>query len=315
MKNILYIITTDNFRDCFQDFIIHKQRLGFTVKTSTVKNIGHGTYEDIKEFLNNESAKENDDYYVILGGDANFIPSEMVMPSVGKNLRCSDYLYARSDVDDHWRSIGRFPANTENEITDMCNAAISYETDPNFKHGNSLLMIAATRDNITATNELESSLNGIFDSISVCRRMDDSDKEPIAQRIIASADQFINYMGHGGTNSWYGHFKSNRVPRYNSKHPHVLSWACSTANIQHTGFVDCLGSKFLKEGAVSFWGAYDKTYGDDNRRMVKEFWDIYQNSCPDHIGDIYLEIYKKFYKYPIGCEKYMLLGDPTLKIK
>lgn len=147
----------------------------------------------------------------------------------------------------------------------------------------------------------------------------------VLERIQANTDCFINYMGHGGSCEWtlkildknseyeIERIKSTNVPEMTFLSPHIISWACNTANIGSTG---CLGSCFIKKGAVSFWGACAVTFGDENRRMASEFWKSYiAPQCPQHLGEIYLEIYKKFFDNTKGCKRYMLLGDPTLKIR
>lgn len=146
MTNILYIITPSLFLQYFTDFIIHKQTLGFQVNTYMLENIGSGNFDDIMSFLDAESEKINDDYYVLLGGDIQHIPSDFV--NYPKGFRYTDSSYARSRNRLHWRIIGRFPASDENQIRKMCATAISYESLP-IAYSDSLLMVAATIPNIT----------------------------------------------------------------------------------------------------------------------------------------------------------------------
>lgn len=316
MKNILYIITPSRFLQYFTEFIIHKQQLGFTVNTYMVENIENGTFEDIKAFLDKESEKVQDDYYVILGGDGNLVPGKSILR---KSIRFKDSEYACNDSGQYWRSVGRLPASDEQEIEDMCNCAINYET--NFvSYLKSVLMIAATNNNIKESASIARKMHPIIQDINE-QYTTTIGKFEILDSLRANIESFINYMGHGGSDKWTLRHKgkflenilSDSIPLMEYKPVHILSWACSTANIAHQ---KCIGKTFLLNGAVSFWGAYSETYGKSNRMMARCFWDIYmKNTCPKHIGEIYLAIQKTYNNKTKGGPKYMLLGDPTLKIR
>lgn len=295
--------------------------MGFTVNTYMVENIGNGTFNDIKSFLDGESDKIQDDYYVLLGGDMSIVPSDLVVYPI-KGCRCTDSSYALSNNAMWWRSVGRFPAMDENQIDNMCKAAISYESSRNFNYGDSLMAIAATAPNISAAKKLVTLLRPSIRTLSEFYT-DRNSIDEIIVRINANADEFINYMGHGESAAWqmrkfpsldkFDYFTYDDIPEFKLKQPHVLSWACNTADISN---IKCLGSKFLKKGAVSFWGACAITWGGENRNMANTFWTNYiAANCPSHIGELYLGIYKKYYKTTRGCKRYMLLGDPTLQIK
>lgn len=320
MKNILYIITASKFLQYFTDFVIHKQQLGFTVNTYMIENIGNGTFNDIKSFLDGESDKVQDDYYVLLGGDMSIVPSDLVVYPSG--CRGTDSSYALSHCGNWWRSVGRFPAMDENQIANMCKAAISYEKQRNFNYGDSLMAIAATVPNISAAEELFKMVGSSIKTLSEFYT-DRNSIDQIIDRINGNVDEFINYMGHGASYAWkmrklpsdteFEEFTSDDIPEFNFKQPHVLSWACHTADILN---IKCLGSKFLKKGTVSFWGACAVTWGGENRNMANTFWTNYiAANCPSHIGELYLTIYKQYWGSAQGCKRYMLLGDPTLQIK
>lgn len=320
MKNILYIITPSRFLQYFTEFIIHKQQLGFTVNTYMVENIGNGTFGDIKAFLDKESEKIQDDYYVLLGGNATLVPSDIVVYKT-KGARYTDSSYSRSKDGAHWRSVGRFPANDENQIKNMCATAISYE-EHSISYLDSVTMIAATKGNIQKTKNISVGLKVQMASVTECYT-DTEGRNEIIDHINANTDCFINYMGHGASDSWclkilpssiFENITSDDIPKFVFRYPHILSWACNTADI---GNIKCLGTQFLKNGAVSFWGACGITWGNENRQMAEDFWNAYKDTtnCPEHIGEIYLALYKRYSGTYKGCLRYMLLGDPTLKIK
>lgn len=322
MQNILYIITPSRFLQYFTEFIIHKQLLGFTVKTYMVENIGNGTFGDIKAFLDKESEKIQDDYYVLLGGNATLVPSDIVIYKT-KGVGYTDSSYSRSKDGAYWRSVGRFPANDENQIKNMCATAISYEKRP-ISYLDSVTMIAATKGNIQKAKDISVELKVQMQMASVTEYYTDTKgRDEIISHINTNTDSFINYMGHGASDSWclkvspsliFEILTSDDIPKFVNRYPHILSWACNTADI---GNIECLGTQFLKKGAVSFWGACGITWGNENRQMAGDFWNTYKNAtnCPEHIGEIYLALYKRYSATCKGCLRYMLLGDPTIKIK
>lgn len=326
MKNILYIITPLKFLKCFTDFIVHKESLGFTVKISTVESIGSGTYDDIKKFLDVESDKIQDNYYVLLGGDANSVPGFKGNYSGRQRTTDSGYALYNSATKKYWRSIGRFPANNESELSVMCNTTIQYEVGHNYSYKNGLLMIAATNNNIYCSkNNIAPILSSSgFSNLSEFYT-DSITKNDIITKIQGDKPGVINYMGHGQSDAWrlkisrvgknptIEYISSADVAQLGNKCSIIISWACSTANIDQG---DSLGSSFLRNGAVSFWGACDISLGLGNRNMATLFWNNYiAAECPSHIGELYLKIYERYYEGTRGCLKYMLLGDPTLQIK
>lgn len=320
MKNILYIITPSRFLQYFTEFIIHKQKLGFTVNVYMVENIGKGSFDDIKAFLDKESEKIRDDYYVLLGGNATLVPSDMILYK--KNgVRNTDSSYSCSTNGLYWRSIGRFPANDERQIKNMCTTAMVYE-EHQISYLDNVMLVAATNPNINKAKTLSKNLKKQIASVTECYTNTEGRNE-IIDHLKASISCFINYMGHGASDKWclrvlptpeFEHITYDDIPEFICRYPHILSWACNTADI---GNMKSLGSQFLKKGAVSFWGACGITWGGENRQMVDDFWSIYsdENKCPNHIGEIYLILYKRYFNSYKGCQRYMLLGDPTLKIK
>lgn len=316
MDNILYIITPSKFLQCFTDFIIHKQNMKFTVNIYAVENIGKGTFDDIKNFLDAESERMQKEYYVILGGDAVQVPGKSEKD--GDIIKCNDSAYACDNNNSYSRSIGRLPASCESEMTEMCTCAINYESHfVSFRE--SVLMIGATNNNIDQSKSIAAGLRSIVQNINEQYTTTIGGSE-ILESLRANIESFVNYMGHGGSDKWTLHYNgefleniiSTSLPLMEYKPSHILSWACNTANITHP---NCIGKRFLLNGAVSFWGAYRKTLGSCNRIMASYFWDEYKSdTCPEHIGEIYLSMCKKYKDIKKGI-RYMLLGAPTLKIR
>ena len=195
----------------------------------------------------------------------------------------------------------------------MCDNIIAYESQK-INHATSFLEIATTQPNYNFMAQLINNLN-----ISKKMFLNNIDKisTELKNVIIKELPQYemVCYNGHGGSDTWNlksGIFyQDTDIPLLN-KHPHILSWACNTCNIVKA---NNLGVSFIKKGAISFLGACCKTFGEDNRKMNRTILQEYTSeNCPETLGELYFNTISKYAKSRESL-KYMLLGDPTLKIK
>lgn len=319
IEKTLLIITSEALIQAFVDFIAHKQNQGFTVAIIAVETIGQ-TSTDIKSYIDSKYDDLKNPFYVLIGGNLTHVAGWLRMyPRSG--ARYPDAYYALKGT--QWIcSIGRLPAADSDEMKKMCKAVKEYEQGHNFHYKSSLLTVTATQPNIDFLPGIASVLGHIASVIGMDTHC--YNKQNIVDEISADRNEFINYMGHGKSNAWalkvfgsgskctFEHLFSPDIPLLSKGNTHVLSWACNTANISHSS---CFGTEFLKQGAISFWGAAAMTFGESNRAMAKRFWEIYTSTdCPQYIGNIYFQIVSEC-RDTDECVKYMLLGDPTLQIK
>ena len=323
MDKTLRIITSERCAMSFVDFITHKTNLGFSVPIVFVEALGNDPLK-IKEYIVNKYHESNDQpYYLLLGGDLNIIPSFQVnYPSSGKRNRDGNYAVIINDKNKEFDvdppigklicSWGRLPGCNAAEIKSMCDNIIAYESQKN--HIASFLGIATTNDNCNFMNQ-------IINSLSIPQKMFLNNIASLPSRlkgeITTQLQQYsvICYNGHGGSNNWNlksnVYYKHTDIPDLNN-HPHILSWACNTNNISQN---DNLGVSFIKKRAISFLGACCKTYGNDNRIMCQNILQEYINAnCPETLGELYFNTLSTHTKSRESI-KYMLLGDPTLKIR
>lgn len=311
MKNNLIIITTGTFKDTFTKFISHKVRLGFNVRTVCVEIIGND-YASIQTFIRNEYSRVSEPYFILLGGSLNHVAGFPIPANAGK-IRFADFMYAEPTSGNLTCTVGRFPAENIAELETMCNTAINHKP----KYKDIPLIIAATRPNIDFSDKL-------CDTSRVYIKTIGTGKVEIRTEL-SKEYGFVNYLGHGDSDGWclkilsgarpkVERLKYNEIPILAKKNGHILSWACNTADLSHA---NCFGKAFIMNGAVTFWGACAVTWGEGNRNMAKDFWDIYNNNCPNSLGELYYQIINKHSQHAgnRGAMRYMLLGDPTLPLK
>lgn len=324
MENILLIITSENFSDSFAELISYKMDAGFNTPIIFVKDSPKVSAEEIKSHIlrmyQGEANKKP--FYVLLGGDLNIIPAYKVKyDKSGERYRDSSYAAVfkgengeteiAPDVDYWMCSIGRLPGNASDEIREMCKKIIDYEENLTNRQPSSLLAIASTEPNTEFLSKLVPNLN--FPQKNLLMANDYKDFEAFRNDITDNLVKYkiITYNGHGSSSAWNIKGQFDNVPELTLT-PHVMSWACNTANISEQ---NNFGVKTIKSGAASFWGACAMTYGKDNRTMCEEVLKTYVGaSCPQTIGELYFQVISD---YPECREalKYMLLGDPTLKIR
>lgn len=324
MEKTLRIITSERYAMSFVDFINHKMKLGFSVPIIFVESFGNDPLK-IKEYVIDKYHENgNQPYYLLLGGGSGIVPSFQVdYPSSKKRNRDGNYAVIIKDKKEEFYdnptivkwicSVGRLPGNNEVEIKAMCDNIIAYESQK-INHAASFLEIATTQPNHNFMAQLINNLN--ISRKTLLNNIGRTSAE-LKSMMINELQQYemFCYNGHGGSDNW--NLKSNTfyqdtdIPLLN-KYPHILSWACNTCNIADA---NNLGVSFIKKGAISFLGACCKTYGCDNRKMCRNILQEYTSkNCPETLGELYFNTLSK-YKESRESLKYMLLGDPTIKIK
>lgn len=316
MDRQLIIITSENLAESFVDFISHKMKSGFDVPIIFVEALNKNP-DKIKEYIKNKYAETKKPFYVLLGGDLAHVPAlEEIYRTSGK--RYPDNKYAIADDNKTWMcSIGRLPGKNFNEMKGLCDRIVNYENIKDFQYKSSMLTIAATDPNTVFLSGLIPQLKGI-PNIKYLKKEDyKTDLGNFKNTIQSNLPNYkiINYNGHGHSDDWNLDsglsLLCTDLPSFNIA-PHVLSWACSTANIS---CLDNFGVNFIQKGAISFLGACAMTLGASNRDMCKAILCEYiKDTCPDTLGELYFRVLSKYGSIEESM-KYMLLGDPTLKVR
>nr|VVV06545.1 Gingipain R2 [Aliivibrio wodanis] len=128
------IITADRFEETLVPFVEWKRKKGYQVHVATITEVGN-TQDKIKSYIKNSYSKGTMTSYVLLVGDHEDVPAYEVVghPYHGDAHRWhTDYEYALVDGDDNYADIvlGRFPGDTEAQITTMVNRSLNYDKNP-----------------------------------------------------------------------------------------------------------------------------------------------------------------------------------------
>jgi len=140
----LLIITPPDFKDQADALAVWKREKGFLTRVVTLDQIdtaqGGTTADDIRDYIKNVYDTQNLSYVLLLG-DAEFIPPHYVTPhptAHGGTLMGTDLYYAEMDYTGYFPdlAIGRIPVDTAAEAQIVVDKIINYEqyppTDKNF---------------------------------------------------------------------------------------------------------------------------------------------------------------------------------------
>ena len=130
----------------------------------------------------------------------------------------------------------------------------------------------------------------------------------------------VTYSGHGSVTGWMGpSFEGTDVEALSlgERNPVVLSFACVTAAINVS---KCYGETWLREKAVSFWGASDSSYWNEDDILQKTAFEMIFEEERPALGEMAVEALASVNDYYGGegrshyyYEVYHLLGDPTIR--
>lgn len=146
------IITADRFKDAIAPLAAWKRQKGYNVHVATITETGN-TQEQIKNYITNAYSAGTMTSYVLFVGDHEDIPGwEIVGHGYhGKNHKWhTDFEYTLVDGDDKYPDLvlGRFPGDTEAQITSMVARTLSYEKTPvDSDRYNDILLAGQYQDN------------------------------------------------------------------------------------------------------------------------------------------------------------------------
>ncbi|WP_299018757.1 C25 family cysteine peptidase [uncultured Photobacterium sp.] len=128
------IITADRFAETIEPLAAWKRKKGYNVHVATITETGN-TQEQIKAYIKGAYEKGPMTSYVLLVGDNEDVPAYEIVGHFhhGINHRWhTDYEYTLVDGTDKYSDlvIGRFPGDTEDQITTMVNRTLAYEKTP-----------------------------------------------------------------------------------------------------------------------------------------------------------------------------------------
>ncbi|MFA8299074.1 MAG: C25 family cysteine peptidase [Hyphomicrobiales bacterium] len=251
----LLIITTDRDEEAIKPYISWKKEKGFNVNKIVVEK---GT--NVKDLIKDEYDKNNKLLYVLLVGDYEDIKSDKEFSSpIDQMLGCVS-------GDDYYLDlcIGRFSANSPEEVQTIVDKVINYEKNPKGDFYKSTLGIGSREglwgadDNEVDYVHVENIYNGRlkpngYDKYYYCYEPNDD-----LQTVIDALNNgvgVVNYAGHGSKKGWktsgFSNTEINGLTN-GDKLPIIFTVACINGSFEDES--DCFAETFLKKkngGAIA----------------------------------------------------------------
>ncbi len=225
----MLVIAYDDFVSSMAPFVEWKEQAGVPTSVVALSTIGT-TDDDIRSYILN--AYDTDGIaFVLLVGDADQIPTYL------DGTKAADPMYTLLDGGDSYPEIliGRFSAETVDQVVTHVTRSIEYERDPQAGaewYGKSC-GIASDQDGGTGTpdksfmEDMRQTLLG-FTFTEVDALYDPGVTDVMIAAAVNEGRSLVNYMGHGNTMGWStGTFISGDVDAL--VNDDMLPWIVSTA--------------------------------------------------------------------------------------
>lgn len=287
--------------DILREFCRWKAFKGYECKIVSTATIGNSA-NDIKSFLKAEQFKGVQ--YVLFVGDTDAVP--VYSGKIGNKNVAGDYWYGCLDGDDDFQAdiaIGRFSANTIEELTNMINKTITYESNPSSVGWQNKALMIAHKENAPGKYQrcLENIRNSTYAEPYTFIRAYGANESLGGNRatnvdVINKINEgvgIVNYRGHGSETSWASGWSYDNVgfgmshinSLNNTAYPVVFSVACLNANIVTD---ECFLEAFTRspKGAVGVLGSFYSSYTIQNHDFNQFLFETLCNDGTYNVGDI-----------------------------
>ena len=287
------------------DFCKWKAFKGNKCKIVNTSIIGR-TNTAIKDYIKSQYNQGVE--YVLFIGDKNAIPVyRNTMYNLGYGFYVAgDYWYGCLDGEDDYQAevaVGRFSTNSLEELSNMINKIIAYESKPSDSGWQNKVLMVAHKQN--APKMYQKCLEEIcaaeyiepFSYIKAYGSADSLGGNNATNSDVINTINYgvgiVNYRGHGTETAWRVDWSVNKKAfkkaqvdsLVNTDYPIVLSIACSNANIDTE---ECLLESFTRSenGAVAMLGAFYASYSGTNDSFNKYLYDGLFNNGIYRIGNL-----------------------------
>lgn len=258
----MIIICPTQFKKAIQPLADWRNETG--IKTEIIDAENFANPDQLLSFIKEKYYSYCDSSYLLLVGDAEYIPPYMLP------YGASDNYYSYLAGNDHYPDIlvGRFSAESVEDVKIQVNRTLEYEKNP--KNGENWIPKATgIASSLACGDDLESDALHIRNLLTTLQKGTytainefyegskggaDADGDPTTDMIISkirSGTGVIFYSGHGSPNSWATGGISNSVVDYvdnNTKYPIIWSVACENGNFKGQR---CLAEAWLRAGTSS----------------------------------------------------------------
>jgi hypothetical protein len=328
------IITKDEYYDEVQPLAQWKMRKGYKTKVTLLSTVGN-IQTSIKNYIQSEYNNYGIKYVLLVGNEtAPCLSYDSQYNTYG------DYWYVVFDTTFlPYLAIGRFPADSENEVIHMIDKSIKYESDPPSGNWTENVLLVSHKENAPNAESFQACSETIRTAnyfpytpaftkdygASIANGGTESINSSVTSHI-NSGFGLVNYRGHGDISIWENwnisqeNYTSSiaRSLENGNKTPVVFSIACSNAAM---GYAESIAEAFIKadDGAVAILAATMVTDHYINNEYDKELIKEAYNSANREVGNISnlgaIEIINRYF-YD-GCQNsslYLWFGDPALEL-
>ena len=343
--------------DAFQRFVEHRQNTGFTVVVASAEEVynqfSHGILSPtaIRNYF--RYAYENwgqSELYALLLGDGSYDSRNLrrrgtnLLPVVHRQMlkygaAASDHWYSLMDDKDELPDIylGRFPVNGEEDLTNLIDKIIEYETAVDRDQWlNRFLLIGGSGWLFRHQTEIliRETLPAHLDFRRLYTYRDRNlDVDPFyggTDELLSMFDEglaLINFMGHGGGAIWAdnGLFRIEDVERLNNagKYPFLTSMTCFTGAFDEP-YRQTLSEETLaaeRKGSIGVWASSGLGWAYNDFYIVRELFNLMKLHGNKLTVGEYLAMAKILYisknlsstAFSI-LNQYNYLGDPGMRL-
>lgn len=308
-----FIIVGDNSAllrsQALKNFSKWKAIKGYKTKIVSIEATGTSC-SSIKNFMESEYNVNRNLAYVLFIGDDDRIPMYNKRSSQTSDILKSDYWYGCMDGDGDFQAdvvVGRFSTNVVDELKNMVNKTVAYESTDN-QYAQYVQLIASKEyapgkyqrccEDIRTTNYNTPITFIKTYGASTSNGGTNATNADIISRINEGVN-IVNYRGHGDWDQWWN-WNSQNQSFYNNDadllrnttYPVIFGIACTTADIRnHT----CLLETFMKSkyGSAAYLGATVPSYTEANHSFDKILFKELLNNNTVNVGNLNLNAHIK----------------------
>ena len=265
------VIVADELVDFVSDWAAFRQAQGIAVDVVPISVIGV-RWDKIQAFIKERYFSNQSPDMVLLVGDSNEVP-----PAQG-NSECkycpSDFMYSLVDGDDWYPdlTIGRWSAQTPDQVIDQANRDILYETMPGGNAGPDFLKAAV----VISSSQGEGQENDDVSAQGVIDMLEGMGYQPVplfhssGTDTVTNISQAINrgaglvyYYGHGAGWNW-----ATTIPQFTTQDvgmlnnhgmtPFIMDISCLNGNFTRSDG-DCLAEAWVHGGGLADFASTSDT--------------------------------------------------------
>ena len=282
--------------------------------------------------------------YLLLFGDAdwdykNFMKTSSTnyVPSYGNPVSDEYYVSSASDQFLPTKFVGRIPCSSEEEASETVDRIISYEATPLSIWNKRYMFLAGGFDSVetirfsqfsdglisqyVTPSPLAGLTSRLYRTITEISTSKETDEQ---NAIISKGAVWINYYGHGGTDTWNNGINSPDQLQNAEGKRHVISdISCSTARFAEPTVNSFGEGMFLGEagGAIGYMGSAGFGFESPLQVIARSFYQQMSVDSVRELGRLLLGAKMALWATGTGSvitqealQQYTLLGDPALKL-